>query len=120
MIVGRVKRSSGSDFDSDSYPQPPVSVRGKSGVAPGSLSLSNERDAQMACGKVKRVNYHQFTKVKLEKKDIVATKRKSCCKNCCLQLLGACGIRLACKKYFRLKSQDRPLSLQWLIGKGKT
>jgi hypothetical protein len=116
-IVGRQKPSSGSD--SDSYAQQPILLRGKLGVAPRT-QLSEDRSAQLAPQKVKRVKDHQFTKVKLEKEDIVATKRKSCCRNFCLLVLGTRGIRQAREKYFRLKSQDRPSSLQWLVGRGET
>ena len=68
----------------------------------------------------RRLNDQKFAKVKLEKEDILATKRKSCCKYLCLLKLGTRGIRLAREKYFRLKCQDRPLSLQWLVGEGDT
>jgi hypothetical protein len=95
-------------------------VIAKLGVAPGSQSLFEERYVQMAPRKVKIVKDRQFTKVKLEKEDIVATKCKSCCKNSCLLVLETRGIHQAYEKYFWLKSQDCSLSLQWLVGQGET
>jgi hypothetical protein len=62
--------------------------------------LSEKGYAQVALGKVKRMKDYLITKVKLEKEDMVAIKRKSCCKNSCLLILGTRGICQACKKYF--------------------
>jgi hypothetical protein len=69
-------------------------------------------------GKGKRLPNEKFVKVKLEKEDIQQTKRKSCCGKNCLRILGSTGIRTAREKYFRLKPQDRSLSLQWLVENG--
>jgi hypothetical protein len=57
----------------------------------------------------------KFVKVKLEKNNILDTKRKSCCGNLCLQKLGTRGICIARERYLRMKPQQRPLSLQWLV-----
>jgi hypothetical protein len=73
----------------------------------------------LGTGMPKRMRDEQFVKVKLEKADILSTKCKSCCKNYYLQKLKTHSIREAGEKYFRLKYTDRPLSLQWLIGKGE-
>jgi hypothetical protein len=54
----------------------------------------------LGIGMPKRMRDEQFVKVKLEKADIFSTKRKSCCKNYCLQKLGTHGIREARVKYF--------------------
>ena len=57
--------------------------------------------------------------MKLEKEDIDTTRRKYCCQNTCLHKLGYKSIREARENYFRLNSQDRPLSLQWLVRKSE-
>ena len=63
---------------------------------------------------------HQFTKVKLEKEDIVATKCNFCCRNFCFLVLETRGIYQAGEKYFRLKFQNHPSSLQWFVGQEET
>jgi hypothetical protein len=51
-------------------------------------------------GMPKTMKDEKFVKVKLEKAEILNTKRKSCCKNYYLQKLGTHGIRDAREKYF--------------------
>jgi hypothetical protein len=60
----------------------------------------------------KRMSNKKFVKIKLEKDDILDTKRKLCCGNLCLQKLETKGICMAQKRYLRLKPQQQPLSLQ--------
>jgi hypothetical protein len=59
----------------------------------------------------------KFIKVKLEKDDILDTKRKLCYGNFCLQKLGTRCICMATKRYLQVKPHQRPLSLQWLVEK---
>ena len=64
---------------------------------------------------VPRVSDQKLIKVKLEKEDILTTKRKYCCKATCLRKLGAKIIRETRENYFRQSTQHRPSSLQWLV-----
>jgi hypothetical protein len=116
-IVGRDQTRAPQDDLNECSPRP-VSVWQKGSDSHGNRTFSGNIREDVASGK--RVNDQKFAKVKLEKEDILATKRKSCCKHLCLLKLGTRGIRHAREKYFRLKCQDRPLSLQWLVGEGDT
>ena len=64
---------------------------------------------------VPRVSDQKLVKVKLEKEDILNTKRKYYCKATCLRKLGAKVIRETRENYFRQDTQHRPSSLQWLV-----
>jgi len=74
-----------------------------------------QSDEELPPVKVARVSNATLVKVKLEKEDINTTRRKYCCHNTCLRKIGGKAIREARENYFRLNSQDRPLSLQWLV-----
>jgi hypothetical protein len=65
----------------------------------------------------KRQSSERFTDDKLADEHIRSTSRKYYCKNHCLANLGIRGVREEREKYFRQKSQDRSLSLQWLINR---
>ena len=82
--------------------------------------VNSKSDEDQPPQKHARVSNAQLMKVKLEKEDIATTRRKYCCKNICLAKLGKRGIREARENYFRLDSQDRPLSLQWLVRQSGT
>lgn len=116
-IIGRDQTRTPQEDLKDCSPRP-VSILQKGSDSHGSRSFSGNIREDVAPRK--RLNDQKFAKVKLEKEDILATKRKSCCKHLCLLKLGTRGIRHAREKYFRLKCQDRPLSLQWLVGEGDT
>lgn len=80
---------------------------------------SSRSDDELPPRKVARLTRRKMVEVKLEKDDIETTRRKYCCQNTCLRKLGYKSIREAREKYFRLNSQDRPLSLQWLVRKSE-
>jgi hypothetical protein len=79
----------------------------------GSKHFENQEKGPSA----KRMANKKFVKVKLEKDDIFDTKRKLCCGNLCLKKLGARGICMARERHLRMKPQEQPLSLHWLVEK---
>jgi hypothetical protein len=97
--VGKIKHPTAFNFDYDDHPSR-ICLRGKASIVQEIQSFSKELNEMVALVKVKRVNDQKFIEIKLEKKDIFAIKRKSCCNNFCLLKLGTQGIRYACKKYF--------------------
>lgn len=112
--VGLVETVQWPNSNSDCYPQQLVFVKGKAIVALGSQSFFGKRDAQVTLEKVKRMNNHQFTKGKLEK-TLSQPNVSLVVKIYVFYYLGyKVSVRLA-RSIFRLKSQECPLSLQWLV-----
>jgi len=119
MIVRKSKFAGGSSQSGKTQRS-----EGREGNVPSNVGEEDNSDSKsdedLPPQKYARVSNTALVKVKLEKDDINTTRRKYCCKKICLRKLGKKGIREARENYFRLNSQDRPLSLQWLVRQSDT
>jgi hypothetical protein len=113
FVIG--KEAANSSFDSVAIPSSSENVS----LGTHSLNEENLEDDDWVDGESddlpKVRGRKDMLSSRLEDENIRKTSRKYCCKGHCLINLDVKGIRLAREMYFRQKSQDRSLALQWML-----